>query len=428
MYVTKHAPSGKWLMTVVTQILDQMPAITKPRRKFLLALCATFLVVRGRVNFRNLARYSTYSERTLRRQFQQPFDFPSFNRLAMAQVTDSATVLLLAQDATFIRKSGKQTYGLDKFWNGCTHRNERGLEVSCIALLDVARRTAYPLSVKQTPSRPRTLNPSVTTAIATPPQKSQTEETRIDFYLQHLAVTAPTLPEQVHLAVFDGAFAKQKFVSGVRALDLHLISRLRVDANLRYLYTGAQHKRGRRKTYDGKVNFSDLSRLDPGGEVEPHIWLYSAVVNSVSLKRTIRICVVVNRTKPERERYVVLFSTDCAVSAQTIYEYYALRFQIEFLFRDAKQFTGLNDCQARDKETLHFHFNMALASVGVTKIEELKEHHARLPQVFSLASWKQRTFNEHLLNVFISRLALEPTVIKNHPQYDYLRTYGAIAA
>ncbi len=66
---------------------------------------------------------------------------------------------------------------------------------------------------------------------------------------------------------------------------------------MRYLYTGVQHKRGRRKTYDGKVNFSDLSRLDPGGEVEPHIWLYSAVVNSVSLKRTIRICVVVNRTR-----------------------------------------------------------------------------------------------------------------------------------
>ena len=131
---------------------------------------------------------------------------------------------------------------------------------------------------------------------------------------------------------------------------------------------------------------------------------------------------------PERERYVVLFSTDCAVSAQTIYEYYTLRFQIEFLFRDAKQFTGLADCQARDKETLHFHFNMALASVGVTKIEALKEHHARQPQVFSLASWKQRTFNEHLLDVFISRLALEPTVIKNHPQYDYLRTYAAIAA
>ncbi len=335
--------------------------------------------------------------------------------------------MLVAQDATFIRKSGTQTYGLDKFWNGCTHRSEKGLELSCIAILDVVRRTAYPLSAQQTPPRPRALTTTPTSA-TTPVLPPQPEETRIDFYLQHLAASVPYWPAQVRHAVFDGAFAKRKFVTGVRSLDLHLISLLRVDANLRYLYTGAQRGRGRRKAYDGKVNFASLSRLDCAGEVEPHVTLYSAVVNSVALKRNIRICVVVNRTKPDKPRYVVLFSTDCELSAQTIYDYYTLRFQIEFLFRDAKQFTGLQDCQARAKETLHFHFNLALASVGVTKIEDLKEQGTPQPQVFSLASWKQRAFNEHLLEVVISKLALEPTLIKNHPQYDYLRTYGAIAA
>ena len=415
-------------MTVVTQILDQMPAIPKPQRKFLLVLFATMLAVRGRVNFRNLARYSTYSERTHRRQFQSSFDFPSFNQRAIAQVTDASTTLLVAQDATFIRKSGKQTYGLDRFWNGCAHRTERGLELSAIAILDVARRTAYPLSAQQTPPRPISLKKPSGALAAIPQSTSAPEETRMDFYLQHLSETAPSLPAQVRYAVFDGAFAKYKFVAGVRRLDLHLISLLRVDANLRYLYTGAKARRGRPKAYAGKVNFADLSRLDCAGEVEPHITLYTGVVNSVSLKRNLRICVVVNRTKPEKPRSVVLFSTDCELSAQTIYDYYTLRFQIEFLFRDAKQFTGLQDCQARDKETLHFHFNLALAAVGVTKIEALTEQSTPQPQVFSLASWKQRAFNEHLLDEVISKLALEPTLIKNHPQYDYLRTYGALAA
>ena len=359
-------------MTIVAHILDQLPAIHQPQRKFLPALFATLLAVRGRVNFRNLARYSTYSQRTHQRQFQQPFDFPSFNRCAIAQVTNASTVLLAAQDATFIRKSGKQTYGLDKFWNGCAHRSERGLELSAIAILDVARRTAYPLSARQTPPRPLSLKEPASPLTATR-TKSQPEETRIDFYLQHLAETAPFLPAQVRYAVFDGAFAKHKFVSGVSSLNLHLISLLRSDANLRYLYTGAQRGRGRPKAYDGKVTFSDLSRLDCAGEVEPQVTLYTAVVNSLALKRNLRSCVVVNRTKPEKPRYIVLFSTDCELSAQTIFDYYTLRFQIEFLFRDAKQFTGLQDCQARAKETLHFHFNLALASVGVTKIEELKE-------------------------------------------------------
>ncbi|MEJ7709603.1 MAG: transposase [Pyrinomonadaceae bacterium] len=421
-------------MTVVTQILNQMPGLTKPQRKFLPLLLATMLAARGRLNFCNLARYSPYSERTHRRQFQQAFDFPLFNQQAIAKVTDASTTLLVAQDATFIRKSGKHTYGLDKFWNGCAHRNERGLEVSAIAILDAARQTAYPLSAQQTPARPPAaikplLAATTTTTTTTSRQKSPAAETtRIDFYLQHLAETVPYLPPQVCYGVFDGAFAKHKFVSGVRALDLHLISLLRVDANLRYLYTGDQKKRGRAKAYDGKVSFTDLSRLEAIGEVAPHTFLYSAVVNSVSLKCNVRICVVVNRRQPAKERHVILFSTDCALSAQTIYDYYRQRFHIEFLFRDAKQFAGLNDCQARDQQALHFHFNMALASVGITKLEELKEQDRPQPQVFSLASWKQRAFNEHLLDVFISTLALEPTVIKNHPQYDYLRTYGAIAA
>jgi hypothetical protein len=48
--------------------------------------------------------------------------------------------------------------------------------------------------------------------------------------------------------------------------------------------------------------------------------------------------------------------------------------------------------------------------------------------VFSMASLKQRYFNEHLLNLFIEQLGLEQSAVKNHPQYDYLRSYGAIAA
>jgi hypothetical protein len=45
-----------------------------------------------------------------------------------------------------------------------------------------------------------------------------------------------------------------------------------------------------------------------------------------------------------------------------------------------------------------------------------------------MASCKQRHFNERLLNVFIENLALDPTWVKNHPTYEELRTYGAIAA
>ena len=47
---------------------------------------------------------------------------------------------------------------------------------------------------------------------------------------------------------------------------------------------------------------------------------------------------------------ILLFSTDIALTGEQILEYYQARFQIEFIFRDAKQFTGLSDCWGGDKE------------------------------------------------------------------------------
>ena len=49
-------------------------------------------------------------------------------------------------------------------------------------------------------------------------------------------------------------------------------------------------------------------------------------------------------------------------------------------------------------------------------------------KVCSIASWKARYFNEHLLDRFISYLDLDPIYIKNTPQYEELRNYGVIAA
>ena len=41
--------------------------------------------------------------------------------------------------------------------------------------------------------------------------------------------------------------------------------------------------------------------------------------------------------------HVILFSSDLELSCENLVDYYSLRFQIEFNFRDAKQFWGLED-------------------------------------------------------------------------------------
>src|SRR2546426_9742590 len=120
-------------MTIVHDILQQMPAIRQPQRKFLTVLFATILALRGCVTGRNLSRYCEYSERTIARQFRASFDWPDFHQRVMTVALDPRSELVSAQDASFIPKSGKHTFGLGHFFNGCASRAERGLEISTVA-------------------------------------------------------------------------------------------------------------------------------------------------------------------------------------------------------------------------------------------------------------------------------------------------------
>lgn len=226
----------------------------------------------------------------------------------------------------------------------------------------------------------------------------------------------------------DGYYSKIKFINGVRKLDLHLISKLRHDAHLRWLYNGPQKPRGRPKPYDGKVHFQlhNEDRLENMGEIEGTP-LYTAVVNSVHFKQNIRIVYLV-KVMGGKIQTALFYSTDIALSALEIYRLYKARFQIEFLFRDAKQFTGLLDCQARCQSALHFHFNASMTALNLLKLEDRQRTEGADRSVISIASWKIRKFNEHLLRRFSSFLGLDFNLIKSSPMFENLCNYGAITA
>jgi hypothetical protein len=407
-------------MTIVTSILKQMPAVRQPQRKFLVVLFTTILALRGRVTGRNLSRYCDYSERTIARQFRASFEWPEVHQRVLTTALDPRSELISAQDASFIPQSGKQTFGRGHFFNGCANRAERGLEIATLAVVDVPRRCAFTVAVAQTPP-----------GKAEGKKDRGEEESRMDFYQQQLHEQRHRLPSTIRYHCVDGYFAKQKYLAEVVALHLHPITKLRHDANCLFLYLGPHpHRRGRRRKYAGKVNFQDLSQFEALGPVEekPHLYLYTALVWHVSLKRQLRVVVLVNRKEATKPRYIVLASTDLALEGRKLVKYYVARFQIEFLFRDSKQFTGLADCQSRAASVLDFHFNAALATLNLARAEELHAQSPSTPHVFSMASWKQRHFNERWLEVFIDNLALDPMWVKKHPCYEELKTYGAIAA
>jgi hypothetical protein len=409
-------------MKTAESILNRMTGIRKSQKKFMIILFKTVLALSGRVNFSNLSRYSDLNEKTYSRNFRRHFDFTHFNSLGIEQVYNPSHEYLLAGDASYIPKSGKETYGLGKFWNGVQSRSMKGLEISNFAIVDVNDKTAYTLKADQVPP-------------------SNDEENAIDFFLSQLRSLKEanlTIPLPKNLTV-DGFYAKQRFVDGTTELGFTVISKLRKDANLKFLYEEIQYSEnpafcgkrlpGRPRKFSGKINLKspDFSKLPLAAKINDRLCLYSAVVHSVALKRNIKLVYVQYTAKNGKTSYVVLFSTDLTMSAETIYRYYTSRFQIEFIFRDAKQFTGLTHCQARCQESLDFHFNMSLALLNLARIDHRLKNKPS-DESFSMASYKRRHANELMLNLIFSKLELDPNLHKIQKVYHELRNYGVIAA
>ena len=377
----------------------------------------TVFVVCGKVNYSNLSRYSDYSERTYRRYFDCGIGFTSLNQSLIEQARTADGTQIVVVDCTFVEKSGSQTYGLDWFYNGKTQRAERGLELSVVSIVDLEQNTAYTLSAQQTAPG---LSPS---SADTPTAKGN----RIDFYLGHLADCMTYFADDIRYVVADGFYSKYKWVTGVVQLGLHAIGKRRCDADLKFLYDGPYRGRGARRRYDGKVNLKDHRRFAYVARIEAGVALYTAVVWSVSLKRKVRLAYLLKEQKGRRS-YIVLFSTDVNIDPLLLYRCYAARFQIEFVFRDARQYTGLADCQARSPEAIETHVNASLMALNLAKAAWQQDQARDDALSFSMASFKRLALNDHLLNLFIDLFELEPTSIKSHANYRKLLEYGAIVS
>ncbi|PJE79557.1 hypothetical protein CI610_01462 [invertebrate metagenome] len=209
---------------------------------------------------------------------------------------------------------------------------------------------------------------------------------------------------------------------------LHVVSKLRNDPFLRWAYTGDYLGRGRPKVYDGKVNFKEeLHRFDFVGNLDSGEEIYTAKVHSKYLKCWIRV-VMLRTLRDDKVGMALLFTTDTELDAMTIIQYYKARFQIEFVFRDAKQYTGLTDCQSRSKDAIHTHINATLSALNLLKLADAREKDTTEKTVISIASWKRRKFNEHLLCRVFDGLGLSLNDEKVMDTYKQLSSYGAIAA
>lgn len=404
---------------LTVQILSKMSDIGKWKSTFMIHIFWLYVSLRGKYNFANMSRYGSMNEASYRQNFAKAFDFLSFNSELVKAYGSQQQVIVF--DPSYVGKSGKHTYGVGYFWSGVASQHKPGLEIGGFAAVDLQHWTGMHLLACQTPT--------------------DQQISLMQHYINLLKTHANSLQQISTKLCVDAYFSKKNYVDAALQAGFQIVSRLRSDVVLRYLYQGAKtRKRGRPKVYAGKV---DLQNLD-----EKHFRLcihdtnlkaYEAVVNAKALQRNIRV-VVVHQFEADGSLKAtqVFFSTDTAMLGIDILLTYKGRFQIEFLYRDAKQHTGLQEAQCRAKEKLHFHFNASLTAVSLAKAmhyfkDKAQEDTTQQPlphrlEAFSMADIKTQYFNELLLSQFFSVFGIDPKQIKKSEELYQLYNLGKIAA
>jgi hypothetical protein len=147
--------------------------------------------------------------------------------------------------------------------------------------------------------------------------------------------------------VLDGHFGNHNAVQMARQSNLHLISKLRCDAALYFPYTGPYAGRGPRRKYGRKVDYANMpEQYLKETTVEGHIEtrLYQAQLLHKEFVHPLNVVIIVKTNlRTQAQAHVLLFSSDLTLAYASLIDYYGLRFQIEFNFRDAKQYWGLED-------------------------------------------------------------------------------------
>ena len=374
-------------------ILAKLSDVGKPQRKFMAELFSVLLGHQGRATFENLGRYSCFTELTFRRWFTRFFDWMEFN-IACVGLRPGEYIGVV--DCTFVPKSGKATYGLDKFWSSCAGKAQRGLEASVLACVNVATKQCFALEATQTPA-------GVT-------QREDRGYSRLSFYIEQLSDCLPRLTALTHW-VGDGFYAKKEIFDLFANAGRQLITRLRSDADLHHLWLDGRQpgQRGPNRKYEGKARFDELSRWEAAGThpVHDHISLYTQLLHSKRFARTLRVVLLLDTRS---HKYVLLASTDLQQQPAQVANYYHLRFQIELLFRDAKQFTGLTQCQARSQDKLDCHLNASLAAINVARL--MLENDGSLHN--SMNALVRRMTGRRIWQVIYTQLGLEGLVDLNH--------------
>lgn len=349
-------------MTEIVALLNCLaPYLSSTSLHQLNQIISALLCIPNRVTMLGLSRWTEGggSYRTLQRWYQTPLDWATLLWVIVrTYLLHPNGVYLLAGDEVVVSKAGKTTHGLGRFYSSLAQRPIPAVSFLAISLIDVAQRRSYPVQVEQRlpplPASPST-EPLPSKRRPGRPKGSQnhvkaapTLSPELRLLQQMLrAVTARIAPLRVQHLVLDGYFGTYPAAFMVEQCGLQLISKLRSNAALYLPFSGPKPKRGPTPRYGDRLNYralpaSALRQTVVDGHDQTDTYHLTALHKDFPHPLNV-VVLVKTHLRTHKQAHVVMFSTDLSLSAAQIVDYYRLRFQIEFNFRDAKQYWGLED-------------------------------------------------------------------------------------
>jgi putative transposase len=311
-------------------------------------------------------------------------------------VFDPQDRYLCAGDECVVTKSGKKTYGLDRFFSSLYGKPVPGLAFFTLSLIRTHKRHSSPMMVehmvrsdaektavqekkasqktakgknkikKGKPGRPKGSKNKNKTTVTLNPELLRIQA-MIRKLLQGIGALIP-----LQRMVLDGHVGNHPAFHMVRSCGVHLIAKLRHDAALYCPYEGPYAGRGPRRKYGTKIDYANLPRRYlKQSSVEDNIQtdIYQAKMVHKEFAEPLNVVIIgTTNLKTHKRAHAVLLSSDLDIGYEPLIDAYSLRFHIEFNFRDAKQYWGLEDCMHVQPTAVRNAANFSLFMVNVVHV------------------------------------------------------------
>ena len=411
------------------------------------------LVTSGRITMLGLSRWTEKggSYRTIQRFYHSVLPWGAIHwllfRVKLMRPEDEHIV---AGDEVVVSKAGKETYGLDRFFSGIQQRVIPGLSFFVFSLVNVQKEHSYPLQItqvvksaeekaaskskaeakkakktteKRKPGRPKGSKNIVKQEIVLNP-----ELVRIQSALKSLLKTVGTILSLKYV-VLDGHFGNYPSALMVRETKLHLISKMRSDAALYSAFDGEYHGTGRPAKYGKKLDVRNLDhdKYLKATSTEKNVCtqVYQGQFYNKEFAFALNVVIILKTNLLTlAQAHVILFSTDLEQDYEKIIKFYSLRFQIEFNFRDAKQYWGLEDFMNIKETAVTNAANLSLFMINFSHalLQPFREHNPD----YSVLDLKSHYRGYKYASETIKMLPQKPDAILLSDIFQQIARLGAI--